>query len=93
MSFSPITLVIGENDFGDQMRQIFAAAGQAMPETKPILEINQAHPLVSRLDSESDEELAATLAGLLYDQAALAAGKTLDNPAHFVREINRFMFS
>lgn len=90
---SPACLVIGENDIGDQMRQIFAAAGQAMPETKPILEINQAHPLVSRLDSESDEELAATLAGLLYDQAALAAGKTLDNPAHFVREINRFMFS
>lgn len=90
---SPACLVIGDNDMGDQMRQIFAAAGQAMPETKPILEINQAHPLVSRLDSESDEELAATLAGLLYDQAALAAGKTLDNPAHFVREINRFMFS
>ncbi len=90
---SPACLVIGDNDMGDQMRQIFAAAGQAMPETKPILEINPAHPLVSRLDSESDEELAATLAGLLYDQAALAAGKTLDNPAHFVREINRFMFS
>lgn len=90
---SPACLVIGDNDMGDQMRQIFAAAGQAMPETKPILEINQGHPLVSRLDSESDEELAATLAGLLYDQAALAAGKTLDNPAHFVREINRFMFS
>jgi len=90
---SPACLVIGEHDVGDQMRQIFAAAGQAMPESKPILEINEQHPLVARLDGEADEELAATLAGLLYDQAALAAGKTLDNPAHFVREINRFMFS
>ena len=90
---SPACLVIGDNDVGDQMRQIFAAAGQAVPESKPILEINEQHPLVARLDSESDEALAATLAGLLYDQAALAAGKTLDNPAHFVREINRFMFS
>ena len=89
---SPACLVIGDNDMGEQMRKIMEAAGQAVPESKPILEINVAHPLVNKLSAESDSDKAAVLASLLFDQAALAAGKPLKNPAQFVQELNKLMF-
>lgn len=92
LTSSPACLVVGANDMGEQMRKIMAAAGQPVPEAKPILEINAEHPLVARLDSESDEEKAKLLASVLFDQAALSAGRALENPAQFVQELNRLMF-
>ena len=89
---SPACLVVGDNDMGEQMRKIMQAAGQAVPESKPILEINMEHPLVSKLSAETDEGAAAILAGVLFDQAALSAGRPLENPAQFVHELNRLMF-
>jgi molecular chaperone HtpG len=89
---SPACLVVGANDMGEQMRKIMAAAGQAVPEAKPILEINAEHPLVNKLDTEADEDRAKVLAGVLFDQAALSAGRPLENPAQFVQELNRLMF-
>jgi len=89
---SPACLVVGANDMGEQMRKIMAAAGQPVPEAKPILEINAEHPLVNKLDGEADEERAKVLAGVLFDQAALSAGRPLENPAQFVQELNRLMF-
>ena len=89
---SPACLVVGANDMGEQMRKIMAAAGQAVPEAKPILEVNAEHPLVNKLDSEADEDRAKVLAGVLFDQAALSAGRPLENPAQFVQELNRLMF-
>ena len=89
---SPACLVVGANDMGEQMRKIMAAAGQPVPEAKPILEINAEHPLVSKLEAEADEEQARVLAGVLFDQAALSAGRPLENPAQFVQELNRLMF-
>ena len=89
---SPACLVVGDNDMGEQMRKIMAAAGQAVPESKPILEINMAHPLVAKLESELDSESAGRLARVLFDQAALSAGRPLENPAEFVQELNRLMF-
>jgi molecular chaperone HtpG len=89
---SPACLVVGANDMGEQMRKIMAAAGQPVPEAKPILEINTDHPLVNKLDSEADEDRAKILAGVLFDQAALSAGRPLENPAQFVQELNRLMF-
>ena len=89
---SPACLVVGDNDMGEQMRKIMAAAGQAVPESKPILEINMAHPLVAKLESEEDAESAGRLARVLFDQAALSAGRPLENPAEFVQELNRLMF-
>jgi molecular chaperone HtpG len=89
---SPACLVVGANDMGEQMRKIMAAAGQPVPEAKPILEINAEHPLVNKLDTEADEDRAKVLAGVLFDQAALSAGRPLENPAQFVQELNRLMF-
>jgi molecular chaperone HtpG len=89
---SPACLVVGDNDMGEQMRKIMQAAGQSIPESKPILEVNMQHPLVARLQTEDDNDKAAVLASLLFDQAALSAGRPLENPAQFVQELNRLMF-
>ena len=89
---SPACLVVGEHDMGEQMRKIMEAAGQTVPDSKPILEVNAKHPLVQKLAEEKDDDKAGVLAGLLYDQAALSAGRMLDNPAQFVQELNRMMF-
>jgi molecular chaperone HtpG len=90
---SPACLVVGDNDMGEQMRKIMEAAGQAVPESKPILEVNMNHPLVSKLSGETNEENATILAKVLFDQAALSAGRPLENPAQFVKELNKLMFS
>ena len=92
LTTSPACLVVGQNDMGEQMRKIMQAAGQAVPETKPILEINRDHPLVAKLSEEKDDKNAAVLASVLFDQAALSAGRQLENPAQFVQELNRLMF-
>jgi len=90
---SPACLVVGDNDMGEQMRKIMEAAGQAVPESKPILEVNMNHPLVSKLSGEKNDESATVLAKVLFDQAALSAGRPLENPAQFVQELNKLMFS
>lgn len=92
LTSSPACLVIGEHDMGEQMRRIMEAAGQQVPESKPVLEVNLQHPLIDRLKNEVDEDRARVLSRLLYDQAALSAGRTLDNPAEFVQELNKLMF-
>ena len=92
LTSSPACLVVGENDMGEQMRKIMQAAGQAVPESKPILEINTGHPLVDKLAAEKDDENASRLAAILFDQAALSAGRQLENPAQFVQDLNKLMF-
>lgn len=92
LTSSPACLVIGDNDMGEQMRKIMEAAGQAVPESKPVLEVNMDHPLVNRLDSEKNEDKKISLAQLLFDQAALSAGRPLENPAQFVHDLNQLMF-
>lgn len=88
---SPACLVLGQGDVGAQMRKILEAAGQAVPDTKPTLEINLEHKLVTRLDGEEDQAKVEDLVGLLFDQAKLAAGEQLENPALFVQRINRLL--
>ncbi len=78
---SPAILAIGEQDLGLQMRQILEASGQKVPESKPIFEINPSHPLIEKLDAEADEDRFADLSHILFDQAALAAGDSLKDPA------------
>lgn len=89
---SPACLVFGEGDVGPQLRKLMAAAGQPVPETRPVLEINLQHGLVQRLQAEADDAVATDLAGLLFDQASLAAGNQLDNPALFAQRLNRLLF-
>jgi molecular chaperone HtpG len=90
---SPACLVVGDNDMGEQMRKIMEAAGQAVPDSKPILEVNMMHPLVARLSAEKDDGSAEILANVLFDQAALSAGRPLENPAQFVQQLNKLMFT
>jgi molecular chaperone HtpG len=88
---SAACLVVGEFDMGAQMKRIMEAAGQAVPESKPILEINPTHPLVVRLDNEADEDRFADLASIIFDQANLAEGGQLSDPAAYVSKLNRLL--
>ncbi len=90
---SPACLVIGDQDVGIQMRRMLEAAGQALPESKPILEINREHALLKQLESEADDDKAKDLAELLFEQAQLAAGEQLKNPSAFVQRLNRLLFA
>ncbi|HMV71464.1 MAG TPA: molecular chaperone HtpG, partial [Pseudomonadales bacterium] len=88
---SPACLVVGDYDMGVQMRRIMQAAGQQVPDAKPILEINPDHPLVGRLDREADEDRFATLTMILFEQAQLASGDDLEDPAAYVQRLNRLL--
>ncbi len=88
---SPACLAIGEFDLGNQMRRIMEASGQQVPESKPVFEINVDHPLIRRLDSESDEQRFSDLAGVLLDQARLAEGQQLADPGTYARRLNRLL--
>jgi len=86
---SPACIAVGEFDMNLQMRKIMEAAGQAVPESKPIFELNLEHPLVKKLDEESDEDRFDDLAAILFDQASLAEGGQLDDPGTFIRRLNK----
>jgi molecular chaperone HtpG len=88
---SPACLVVGEQDMGAQMRRIMEAAGQDVPDSKPILEINPEHPLVAKLDAEADEDRFSDLASILFDQANLAEGGQLEDPATYVGRLNKLL--
>ena len=88
---SPAILAIGEQDLGLQMRQILEASGQKVPESKPIFEFNPSHPLIEKLDAEADEDRFADLSHILFDQAALAAGDNLKDPAAYVQRLNKLL--
>ncbi|EKT4521207.1 molecular chaperone HtpG [Pseudomonas putida] len=88
---SPAILAIGEQDLGLQMRQILEASGQKVPESKPIFEFNPGHPLIEKLDNEQSEDRFAELSHILFDQAALAAGDSLKDPAAYVRRLNKLL--
>jgi molecular chaperone HtpG len=88
---SPACLVVGDADMGMQMRRILEAAGQAMPDTKRIFEINPNHPLVEKLNDEPDMDRFGDLTRILYDQANLAEGGQLDDPGSYVQRLNKLI--
>jgi molecular chaperone HtpG len=90
---SPAVLVLGEHDMGAQMRRILEAAGQKAPDAKPNLEINPEHALLKRLATLPDGDEFIDLATLLFEQATLADGGQLPEPAEFVRRLNRLLFA
>lgn len=91
LTSSPACLTVAEHEMGAQMRKIMEAAGQDMPSSKPTMEINVEHPLVQRLDQESDEDRFADLAQILLDQAFLAEGSALEDPATYVSRLNKLL--
>jgi molecular chaperone HtpG len=88
---SAACLVLNEHDLGYQMRRMLSAAGHEAPAAIPTLELNVGHPLVRRLDAESDSARFERLALLLFDQAVLAEGRQLDDPAAFVARLNELL--
>jgi len=90
---SAACLVIGEADLGYQMQELLKAAGHAPPPTVPNLEVNLEHPLLKRLAAETDDSSFTRLAELVLDQAMLADGRQLEDPAGFVRRLNEILVS
>jgi molecular chaperone HtpG len=87
---SPACVVVDRDAMSQHLQRLLKAAGQKAPETRPILELNPNHPLVQRLKYESDDRLGAWTT-LLLDQAVLAEGGQLDDPAAFVKRVNQML--
>ena len=88
---SAACLVLNEHDLGYQMREMLSAAGHKAPVAIPSLELNPEHKLVRRLDAETDPARFERLALLLFEQAVLAEGRQLDDPAAFVARLNELL--
>ncbi len=88
LTSSPACLVAGEHDMSGNLERLLKAAGQNVPSTQPILEINPKHALVQRLKSQADSEKFGDWSHILFDQALLAEGGRLEDPASFVRRLN-----
>ncbi|MGI2325438.1 MULTISPECIES: molecular chaperone HtpG [unclassified Methylococcus] len=90
---SPACLISESYGMSRTMERIMKSAGQNVPGSKPILEINPHHGLIARLNTEADETRFQDLASLLLDQAVLAEGGQLDDPAEFVHKLNGLLQS
>ncbi len=88
---SPACVVTGEQDLTPQLRRMLEASGQALPDARPILEINVGHPLLVKLAEERDEARFSELAHIVLDHALLAEGAQLESPADYVRRVNRLI--
>ncbi len=88
---SPACLVLDEHDLSTGLRRILEAAGQKVPQSKPALELNVAHPLVKYLEGLTDTARFKELSLLLHEQAQLAEGGQLGDPAEFVQRLNRLL--
>ncbi|MCF7984659.1 MAG: molecular chaperone HtpG [Thiohalocapsa sp.] len=88
---SPACIVVGEHDMSANLARVLKSVGQEAPDMKPILELNLDHPMVRRLESETDETRFDDLGMILFDQAQLAEGGQLDDPAAFVARLNKLM--
>lgn len=91
LTTSPACIVAGEHDMTPQMERIMRAAGQQVPHNKPILELNPEHVLVKRLESETDDVRFEDWTLILFDQALLAEGGQLEDPATFVQRFNKLL--
>jgi len=85
---SPACLVVQDGDMSTQLARMLKQAGQAVPEVKPILEVNAQHPLVKKLESTEHFD---DLAHILFDQALLAEGGMPGDPAAYVRRVNALL--
>jgi len=91
LTSSPACLVSDRHDMSAHLERMLKAAGQKVPANKPVLEINPHHPLVQRLKSEADEARFGDWSHILFDQALLAEGGQLEDPAGFVKRLNELI--
>ncbi len=90
---SPACIVLNEHDMAMHMQRILKEAGHELPSTKPILEINPDHPIVEKLGKEKSKKKFADWSNILFDQAMLAEGGQLEDPAGFVAKLNDMLVS
>ena len=93
LTSSPACIVADEHAMSGNLERMLKAAGQPVPGSKPILEINPRHPLVQRLKHETDEARFGDWSHILFDQALLAEGGQLDDPATFVKRLNDLLLT
>jgi len=93
LTSSPACLVTGEGGMSANLERILKSAGQNIPGQKPVLEINPEHPLVEKLKSETAGDTFDDLARVLFDQALLAEGGQLEDPASFVKRMNELLLT
>jgi molecular chaperone HtpG len=86
---SPACLVSEEQGMSRHLERLLREAGQPVPPSRPILEINPEHPIVLRLKQEADDAVFADWSRILFDQALLAEGGELEDPATFVKRLNK----
>ena len=90
---SPACLVVDDTDMSANLERMLKAAGQAVGGTKPIFELNPEHPMVVRLKDEADDALFADWSSILFDQATLAEGGQLEDPASYVKRLNKLLLT
>ena len=88
---SPACIVLNEQDMAMHMQRLLKEAGHELPSSKPVLEINPDHPIVKKLDTEKSKKKFADWSDILFDQALLAEGGQLDDPAGFVAKLNKML--
>ncbi len=91
LTTSPACIVLNEHEMAMYMQHLLRQAGHDVPVTKPVLEINPTHPLVQRMENEEVKERFQDWASILFDQAILAEGGQLENPAGFVNRLNHMI--
>lgn len=93
LTSSPSCIVLNDHDMALYMQHLLKQAGHEMPSTKPVLEVNPSHPLLARMEAETDDERFSEWASVLLDQAILAEGGQLEDPAGFVHRLNKLMLA
>ncbi len=91
LTTSPACLVAGEHDLDANFARLLKASGRSVPQTQPILEINPRHPILTRMDKETDGQRFGDWSAILFDQAVLSDGGQLDDPAGFVGRLNELL--
>ena len=91
LTSSPACIVLNEHEMALYMQHLLKQAGQQLPDTKPVLEINPTHPILAKMNNESDVDKVQEWSLLLFEQAILAEGGQLENPADFVSRLNKIM--
>jgi molecular chaperone HtpG len=84
-------LVLGEQEMALHLQRLLEQAGQPVPDSRPVLELNASHPLVEMLQSEEDDERFNDLAQVLFEQALLSEGGSLTDPAGYVSRVNALL--
>jgi molecular chaperone HtpG len=90
---SPACLVADDNDMSANLERMLKAAGQEVGGSKPIFELNPEHPMVARLKDESDDARFEDWSSILFDQALLAEGGQLEDPASYVKRLNELLLT